>query len=129
MARSTYHDQFHKLVDKGYLVPSHGNTYEFYEVPQSATQLSQAMTEDGQAFENCPSNDTAIDQHGNAVLAEDIEINNRIDTPNNRIYTSNTEVEGEIQKPKVREIHIPVPVAEGKRRPKPREQQKEGFVF
>ena len=31
MARSTYHDQFHKLVDKGYLVPSTGNTFEFYE--------------------------------------------------------------------------------------------------
>ena len=32
MARSTYHDQFHKLVDRGYLVPSNGNTFEFYEV-------------------------------------------------------------------------------------------------
>ena len=35
MARSTYHDQFHKLVDKGYLVPAHGNTLEFFEVPQA----------------------------------------------------------------------------------------------
>lgn len=34
MARSTYHDQFHILVDKGYLVPSHGNTFDFYETPQ-----------------------------------------------------------------------------------------------
>lgn len=33
MARSTYHDQFEKLVLKGYLVPSHGNTFDFYEVP------------------------------------------------------------------------------------------------
>ena len=33
MCRSTYGDQFDKLVLKGYLVPSHGNTYEFYEVP------------------------------------------------------------------------------------------------
>ena len=38
MARSTYHDQFHKLVDKGYLVPATGNTYDFYEVPRTATQ-------------------------------------------------------------------------------------------
>ena len=37
MARSTYHDQFDKLVLKRYLVPSHGNTYEFFEVPQPAT--------------------------------------------------------------------------------------------
>ena len=33
MARSTYHDQFEKLVLKRYLVPSHGNTFDFYEVP------------------------------------------------------------------------------------------------
>ncbi|MBE6746145.1 MAG: hypothetical protein E7558_01660 [Ruminococcaceae bacterium] len=33
MARSTYHDQFHILVDKGYLVPINGNTFEFFEVP------------------------------------------------------------------------------------------------
>ena len=31
MARSTFHDQFHVLLDKGYLVHSHGNTFEFYE--------------------------------------------------------------------------------------------------
>ena len=33
MARSTFHDQFHKLVDKGYIVLAHGNTYDFYETP------------------------------------------------------------------------------------------------
>ena len=33
--RSTYHDQFEKLVDKGYLVPRQGNTYDFYELPQT----------------------------------------------------------------------------------------------
>jgi hypothetical protein len=33
MPRSTYHDQFHALVSKGYLVQKQGNTYEFYEVP------------------------------------------------------------------------------------------------
>lgn len=35
MARSTYNDQFHKLVDKGYLIRRKGNLYDFYEVPQS----------------------------------------------------------------------------------------------
>lgn len=35
MARSTYRDQFDKMVDKGYLVPSHGNTFEFFEIPQA----------------------------------------------------------------------------------------------
>ena len=33
MAKSTYHDQFKKLESLGYLVKSHGNTYDFYEVP------------------------------------------------------------------------------------------------
>jgi hypothetical protein len=33
MARSTYNDQVQNLIDKGYLVLSHGNTYDFYEVP------------------------------------------------------------------------------------------------
>ena len=46
MARSTYHDQFHKLVDKGYIVPTYGNTFEFYEIPQTATQ-AVAMSSDG----------------------------------------------------------------------------------
>ncbi len=32
--RSTYHDQFHKLVDKGYLIPKSSGTYEFFETPQ-----------------------------------------------------------------------------------------------
>lgn len=34
MPRSTYNDQFKILVDKGYLIPTHGNSYEFYEVPK-----------------------------------------------------------------------------------------------
>ena len=34
MAKSTYHDQFHKLVDKHYLVLEKNNTYSFYETPQ-----------------------------------------------------------------------------------------------
>ena len=34
MPRSTYHDQFHKLVRKGYLVQVNGNTYNFFEKPQ-----------------------------------------------------------------------------------------------
>ena len=46
MAKSTYHDQFDKLVLKRYLVPSHGNTYEFFEVPQPATQSQEVMTAD-----------------------------------------------------------------------------------
>lgn len=119
MARSTYHDQFHKLVDKGYLVPSHGNTFEFYEVPQTATQARKEMLADGQDFEECPSHGEQGGSGGHSVLPEDIEINNMTDTPNNsginNGLTQNTET---IQKPQIKEIVISRPVAEGKDRPK-----------
>ena len=36
MPPQTYRDQFVKLVDKGYLVPTRGNTYDFFEVPHAA---------------------------------------------------------------------------------------------
>lgn len=49
MPRSTYHDQFRKLVDYGYLVQTGGNLYEFYEVPKtSAAQSKHSATADGQ---------------------------------------------------------------------------------
>ena len=76
MARSTYHDQFHKLIDKGYLVPAYGNTFDFYEVPQSGTQSKNMMTENGYNFENCTFTEQAKPQNGFNVLPEDIEINN-----------------------------------------------------
>ena len=76
MARSTYHDQFHKLVDKGYLVPAYGNTFDFYEVPQSVTQSQNSMTENGQHFETCTFPEQSKPQDGFNVLPEDIEINN-----------------------------------------------------
>ena len=33
MPRSTYQDQILKLIDKGYLIQSTGNGFDFYEVP------------------------------------------------------------------------------------------------
>ncbi len=45
--RSTYFDQFAILVNKGYLVPATGNTYDFYEVPQAATQTQNSKTDSG----------------------------------------------------------------------------------
>ncbi len=75
MARSTYHDQFHILVDKGYLVPSHGNTFDFYEVPQPRPVDDNANNElsDGLDF-------TATDlpqiRHSYLVSGVDTEINN-----------------------------------------------------
>ena len=59
------------------------------------------------------------------------EINNMTDTPNNTgINNGLTSGEGVIQKPQVKEIVISRPVAEGKNRPKPKEQPKKAeFVF
>ena len=47
LKRSTYHDKFHELEEKGYLVNTHGNTFEFYEVPQAAAQTKKSVTADG----------------------------------------------------------------------------------
>ena len=131
MARSTYHDQFHKLVDRGYLVPSTGNTFEFYEVPQAATQTQKEVSANGLDFEENPCHDEQEASVGLSVLPENIEINNMTDTPNNTgINNGLTSGEGVIQKPQVKEIVISRPVAEGKNRPKPIEQpQKPEFVF
>ena len=40
---STYRDQFLKLIDKGYLVQSGSNCYDFYETPKRAAQLSKMI--------------------------------------------------------------------------------------
>ena len=130
MARSTYHDQFHKLVDKGYLVPATGNTYDFYEVPQAATQ-ARIMSRDGVLdFEGSPRLVEADSPDGHTVSPEDREINNRTMTTNGGI-NNNTNPEGtKIYIPKQKEIVIKRPVAEGKNRPKPvQEPLQEEFEF
>ena len=130
MARSTYHDQFEKLVLKRYLVPSHGNTYEFYEVPQAATQSQNALSADGLDFEESPPCDTSMPSPGQSVSAEDIQIDNR-DLGTDRGINTQKETEGEpdIYIPKVKAIVISRPVATGKERPAYTPPKKEGFVF
>ena len=131
MARSTYHDQFHKLVDRGYLVPSLGNTFAFYEVPQAATQIQNELSADRLDFEESPRHDSQEASDGQFVLAENTEINNT-DTATNNTETNISEKEEAvvIQKPKVREITIKPPTAEGRSRPKPITQVKHGeFEF
>lgn len=130
MARSTYHDQFEKLVLKRYLVPSHGNTYEFYEVPQPATQSQNALSADGLNFEESPPCDTPMSSYGQPVSAEDIQIDNR-DLGTDRGINTQKETGGEpdIYIPKVKEIVISSPVATGKERPAYTPPKKEGFVF
>lgn len=121
MARSTYHDQFHKLVDKGYLVPAIGNTFEFYEVPQSVEQTQEALSDVGLNFEESPSDNKQVNSDGYPVMHEDIEINNTENKTDNE--KNNLQGDGiiKIQKPEVKEIVIRQPKAEGKKRPVPKE--------
>ena len=87
MPRSTYHDQFRKLVNFGYLVDAGGNHYHFYEVPQqAATRIETLQPPNGYNFED----DTVIVQPKPQAAPQnpsgDIEINsiNNIDKPINR---------------------------------------------
>ena len=131
LKRSTYHDKFHELEEKGYLVNTHGNTFEFYEVPQAAAQTKNSMTADGLDFEECPSSDTPVCSNGQGMLSDNIEINNRdsmTDSSINKDNESARQMEQFI--PKVKEVVIKRPKAEGKNRPvcnpKPKEEE---FVF
>ena len=132
MARSTYHDQFVKLVDKGYLVQNSGNGYDFFETPQPRhDNIQKPVSAAGLNFEECPSTDTRIERPGQPVLPENTEINNRdsmIDSCINIDNESARQMEQFI--PKVKEVVIKRPKAEGKNRPvcnpKPKEEE---FVF
>lgn len=130
MARSTYHDQFHRLVDKGYLVPASGNSFNFYEIPQTVTQTKNDVSEDGLNFEDDPCDDNIENPDGFTVLQQDIEINNYIDINKSGINNTVDESAVIVQKPKVKEIVIPRPKAEGKKRPSQIEKLKKAeFVF
>ena len=85
MPRSTYHDQFHVLEDKGYLIPTKGNTFDFFEVPRPRTDRNdEKKLEVGQNFEMCTADGCPNEQADHNVLGEDIEINN-IQFPDNEI--------------------------------------------
>lgn len=72
--RSTYHDQFRVLEDKGYLVHRSGSSYDFYEVPISKSERPACA---GDIYQNNTVTEKAIPQSENIVLPEDIEINNK----------------------------------------------------
>ena len=105
MARSTYHDQFHKLVDKGYLVPGTGNSFDFYEVPQAAAQTENLSSAGVHDFEDYPGHGEAASPDGQSVLPENIEINNT-DIPTNEVINNSNPEKKEIYIPKVKEIVI-----------------------
>ena len=124
MARSTYHDQFHVLLDKGYLVPSHGNTFDFYEVPRPINCTEFGLSQDGLDFENSTFDGQAMEQAEQTVLPENIEINT-----NNLNSNINTSIDA-IEVPEVREITIKCPdAATPKREQLAQKPPKQEFVF
>lgn len=133
MARSTYHDQFHILVDKGYLVPAAGNTFEFFERPQPRTvsNIKNDVLTDGLNFEDNTAVDEGKPQNGQDVMRENIEINNITDETDNEINIGQVETEEKKPPfvPKVTEIRIPSPSAQGNKRPTYIPPKKGEFVF
>lgn len=134
MPRSTYQDQFVKLIDRGYIVQESGNIYSFYETPQPSHASNQASittqkTVDVLSFEECPLDVSCDDRAAPNELTEDIEINNRENPINNsRINNNGLVVTDNVYIPKVKEIKIPVPKAESKKQITPLPQKKE-FIF
>ena len=76
MPRSTYYDQVHNLINKGYLVENQGNRYDFYERPRGETK--ERVSRD--AVET-PVNSGGFDftALSGKSLSEDREIYNRKD--------------------------------------------------
>lgn len=134
MPRSTYQDQFVKLIDRGYIVQESGNVYNFYETPQPSHANIQASittqkTNDVLNFEECPPDVSCVDRAALNVPTENIEINNRENPINNsRINNNGLVVTDNVYIPKVKEIKIPVPKAESKKQITPLPQKKE-FIF
>lgn len=132
MPRSTYHDQFKVLVDKGYLVETKGNHYEFYEVPQPATDKTKEKNfpEDVLNFSECPERNIVEPENVYSVSGDIIEINNTLitDTVEKNNEMKNPELN--IKIPEVKEIVIKRPEATGRKRPVYVDKSKrEEFIF
>ena len=130
MARSTYHDQFVRLVDKGYLVPNSGNGYDFFEVPQPRHDNNQTpVTAAVLNFEECTSADKGIDPEVISIPSENTEINNNKNTPNKpKTNISGLEITEEVKIPEERVVYIKRPEVEPKKKFE-HKPEKTGFVF
>ncbi len=106
---STYRDQFQILIDKGYLVPNSGNSYDFYELPQTRPVV---MIEESAPLVRGNSKSTETAPPWTAPVpnktAENREIYNK-DTPIDNIIN--------IAVPEVKVVKITPPNAFGKKRP------------
>ncbi|MBQ7236953.1 MAG: hypothetical protein IJX03_07390 [Clostridia bacterium] len=87
MAQSTYRDQFNILLEKGYLVQTGGNTFDFFEKPRAAANVNQetrpATTQE----------QLTADLMENEQAANDIDLGNR--EINNSLYFPNRDINNE----------------------------------
>ena len=124
MPNSTYRDQFMILVDKGYLVQSGSNKYDFYEVPQTrhAPIQNENCAPHGIDFENATNDGFSQTATAQDNTAKDREINNRdieinISTNRETLYPQ-------------RLVRIKPQAAQGKKRPQEKPILPKGeFVF
>ena len=124
MPTSTYRDQFLILVDKGYLVQSGNNKFDFYEIPQTrhAPIQNDNCAPLGIDFENDTADGFSQAQTAQDTTAKDREINNRD-------IEKNTSINNETLYPE-RVVYITSPIAEGKRRPPEKQEVPKGeFIF
>ena len=128
ISRSTYNDQVENLIFKGYLVHSHGNTYDFFEVPQPRAVVKKNDTSLVNDFSNvCPTTVNEVTDAVNLCTASNREINNSANSINNE--SINIEFSSRIEAPKVKEIVIKSPKAEGRSRPPVHEKKPCVFEF
>ena len=124
MPTSTYRDQFLILVDKGYLVQSGNNKFDFYEIPQTrhAPIQNENCAPHGIDFENATNDGFSQTPTAQDTTGKDIEINNRD-------IEKNTSINNETLYPE-RVVYITSPIAEGKKRPTEKQEVPKGeFIF
>lgn len=81
MAQSTYRDQFNILLEKGYLVQTGGNTFDFFEKPRAAAKENEE-TRAVYDYNTSAANLNTNEQAANDIDLENIEINNTFQTTN-----------------------------------------------
>ena len=75
MAQSAYRDQFNILLEKGYLVQTGGNTFDFFEKPRVAANVNQE-TRPATTQEEITADLTENEQAANDIDLANREINN-----------------------------------------------------
>ena len=121
MPRTTYHEQFHKLVSKGYIVPKQGNTYEFFEVPRPRAEIHGSDEESkllgaGLLIENATADGIDLTTTGQDVGSANTEINNKYDPRQNVTNNEKNSLPNEEKSivPEVKEIRIKRPTVKPK---------------